>query len=620
MSQDKQRRLFDEFPPVSTSEWESKILEDLKGADYEKKLVWSTVEGLKIRPYYRAQDLAGLNYVRVMPGQYPFVRGNNTKENHWDVRQDLDDTDPTVAGRKAVDALDRGAEAIGFNAENIHHRDDLRELLTGLNLRKHGVHFLHSSNYKPLVREFVELVREGGVAPEDVKGSVNFDPIGFFVLYGRFYGSATENYRDAAEIFRSAAGMNRFKLITVNGQHYHNAGAHIVQEIAFSLLHGNEYLAALTQNGLDIDQIASRMQFTLAIGSNFFMEIAKLRAIKLLWAKVVEQYQPKSQDSLKICIHATSSLWNKSIYDPYVNMLRTTTETMAAALAGVDSITVAPFDTTYKKADEFSLRIARNQQIILREESYFSKVVDPAAGSYYIEKITDQIAEAAWKLFVDLEEAGGFVPAAERGLIISEIEKTCQKRDMEIAMRRQVFVGVNQYPNTQEKMLDKVQPTAGLNELAQLKPYRGVQAFEAIRMAVENHVQEGNKQPVVYLFTWGNLAMRKARATFSANFFGCAGYNIIEGATVENLNQGIEKALAAYPDIVAFCSSDEEYSSMIPAVEEIRAKQPSIQLVVAGNPQDVMEQLNNAGVQHYIHLRTNTLEALRRFNDVLGIV
>ncbi|MFW5707845.1 MAG: methylmalonyl-CoA mutase family protein, partial [Bacteroidota bacterium] len=299
--------------------------------------------------------------------------------------------------------------------------------------------------------------------------------------------------------------------------------------------------------------------------------------------------------------------------------LRTTTEAMSAAIAGVDSLTIEPFDSTYKKADEFSSRIARNQQIVLKHESYFNKVVDPAAGSYYIDTITDQIADAAWKLFVEVEKMGGFIKAAETGFIKEQIEKTCQKRDMDIAMRKQVFVGVNQYPNLQEKMLDKIQPTAKLSDLAGLRPYRGVQAFEALRMAVENHQQKGFEQPRVYLFTWGNLALRKARATFATNFFGCAGYQVQEAPMVKDLQQGTEKALEAKAQIIVLCSSDEEYADMTEAVKMIREKQPDTQIVVAGNPTDSMKQLNEAGVQHYIHMRTNALESLQRFNDLLGI-
>jgi methylmalonyl-CoA mutase len=618
MDQNFNPGLFDEFPPVPVELWEEKIHQDLKGADYEKKLVWNTTEGIKVKPYYVAGDTEKLPHMGTLPAQYPYVRGKNLS-NNWYIRQDIDEADSSRANTIALEAVKRGSEAIGFNVEQVTYPSQLEELLQGINPVDTPVHFLHASNYKPLFRDFTAMAAKQGWDCNNVKGSLNFDPLGFFLLYGKFYGSAEENYRDTIQILECGKELPRFHIITINGQHYHNSGAHIVQELAFMLSQGNEYLAALTQKGVSVDELAPRIQFTIAVGSNYFLEIAKLRAVRMLWAKIVEQYQPESAEAMKMNIHAVTSAWNKSVYDPHVNMLRSTTEAMAAALAGVDSFTIDAFDTTYKKADDFSARIARNQQIILKHECYFNKVVDPAAGSYYIEHITDSIARSAWDLFVEIEKQGGFIPAVTTGFIKDEIEKTCQKRDMEIAMRRQVFIGVNQYPNTRERMLDKIQPTARLNQLGNLKLYRGPQAFEALRLAVENHQNRGFEIPTVYLFTYGNLAMRKARASFASGFFGCAGYNVQEGPAVSSLEEGVKKAIHSKAQVVVFCSSDEEYAEMADAARAIRIALPHSRIVVAGNPQEIIPQLNEAGVQHYIHLRVNTLETLQRFNDILGI-
>ncbi len=620
MDQNNKTGLFSEFAPVSTKEWEEKILEDLKGADYEKKLVWSTLEGLKIRPYYRAEDLENLSHVKALPAQYPFVRGKKVKHNNWIIRQDFEDDNPAEANAKALNALKKGAEAVGFNAREIHDELQLKQLLEGIDITQTPVNFVHSKNYLILYRRLVSLLEKSTQKAVETKGSMNFDPLGYFLLYGKFYNTAEDNFNEATELLRVAhQATPEFRVINVNGQHFHNAGANIVQELAFALSQGNEYLVALTERGISVDDIAPHIQFTIAVGSNYFLEIAKLRAVKMLWAKIVEQYNPQSGESMKINIHAVTSGWNKSIYDPHVNMLRTTTEAMAAAIAGVDSLSVEPFDITYKKPDAFSSRIARNQQIVLKNEAWFSKVADAAAGSYYIENITDAIADATWKLFVQIEEAGGFVNTVETGFIKDEIEKTCQKRDMEIAMRKQIFVGVNQYPNILERMLSKIRPTAKLSDLGGLLPYRGVQAFEALRMSVENHETKGFSIPKVYLFTYGNLAMRKARATFATNFFGCAGYQVHEAPAVNNMEEGIQKALESKAEIIVFCSSDEEYAEIIPAATTIKEKLPHTQVVVAGNPKEIMEQLNEAGVGHYIHMRTNALESLQRFNDLLGI-
>ncbi len=615
MDQEKKSGLFEEFPPVSTQQWEAKIHEDLKGADYEKKLVWQTLEGIKVKPYYRAEHLEDIGHTHALPDSFPFVRGTKAKDNNWEVRQDFDEEDLATANELARKALERGAQALGLNAAMVTSAGELQTLLKDIDLSKAAVHFLHTRNYPHLLTFLTQVSQD-----KNLKGSFNFDPLGYLLMYGKYYDSKEANVEQAAELLKAAGeSFPLLKVITVNGQHYNNAGASIVQELAFMLSQGNEYLATLTDKGFTVDQIAPRMQFNISIGSSYFLEIAKLRAIKLLWAKIVKQYAPEQPDAMKIFLHAETSSWNKSIYDPYVNMLRTTTEAMAAAIGGVDSMSVDPFDSTFKKPDHFSRRIARNQQIILKEESYFNKVVDPGAGSYYIENLTRSIAEAAWALFLETEEKGGFEKIVESNFIQQEIGNTCQKRDMEVAMRKRVFVGTNQYPNAAERMLDKLQPTARLTDLGGLRQYRGTQAFEALRLAVENHERKGFDIPKVFLFTYGNLTMRKARASFSSNFFGVAGYQIIDNPGFKTTDDGVQAALDSGARIVVFCSSDEEYADMAAAAAKIKAQAPHTIIVVAGNPKEQMEQLDQAGVDHYIHVRTNVLDALTHFNNVMEI-
>jgi methylmalonyl-CoA mutase len=351
------------------------------------------------------------------------------------------------------------------------------------------------------------------------------------------------------------------------------------------------------------------------------MEIAKLRASRLLWAKIVEQYKPVNQESACMDIHVTTSLWNKTIFDPYVNILRTTTETMAASLGGANSITVLPFDITYKKGDDFSNRIARNQQIIIKEESYFNKVADIAGGSYYIENLTDAIADAAWKLFQSIEEKGGLIEQIKNGSIYDELEKTCMQRDMDIAMRKTVMLGTNQHPNQKETMLDKIQPNKDIKDLTtKLKTYRGALAFEALRLATEDYVIQGNKKPIVFLLTIGNLTMRKARAMFSNNLFGCAGYQIIDTNGFKTVEEGVEAAFTANADIVILCSSDDEYAEIAPkACKLIKDKNNNVKVIVAGYPTAIIDQLKNAGIDDFIHIRTNVLETLQKYNQLLGI-
>ncbi len=623
MDDKKKPLLFEDFPPVSTADWEAKIIEDLKGADYDKRLVWKTIEGIPVRPYYRAENLDDLPQSGTLPGEPPYARGNKIKGNDWIIRQDFEETDPAKANEYAREAIAKGAQAVGFNVENITSADELANLLKDIKLESTAIHLLHGNNYPMLLESLVDLVGD-----KQLKGSLNFDPLSYFLLYEKFHVSRNTSFERAAQLIKTAKEQQpRLHVISINGQHYHNAGASIIQELAYSLAQACEYLDALTEAGIPAADILPRMQFTFAVGSSYFMEIAKLRAVKMLWAKIAEAYLAaenpeaitQNPESLHMHIHAVTSNWNKSVYDPYVNMLRTTTEAMSAALGGVSSLCINAFDNSFRKPDAFAYRMARNQQIILKHEAYFNKVADPAAGSYYIENLTNDIATVAWELFLKTEEAGGFIKAVESAFIRDSIEETCRKRDLDIAMRKRVFVGTNQYANTSERMLDKVEPTAKLTDMAVLRQYRGTQAFEALRMAVESYAKKGFDIPKVFLFTYGNLTMRKARATFSGNFFGVAGYQVIDNLGFPDIETGVKAALDAGARIVVLCSSDEEYLEMAPAASLIKESAPGTQVVVAGSPKDIIEQLNEAGVDDYIHMRTNVLESLTRYNHILGI-
>lgn len=616
MDQENKRNLFSDFPPISTKQWEEKIIEDLKGADYEKKLIWKTIDGLSVKPYYRSEHTESIEFKDSLPGEAPYVRSNKTQKNDWEIRQDFEEQDIETANKYAKKALDKGVDSVGLNAADISSEEHLKELIKGIELSKSPVHFSNSSNYNKLA----ELLKKQ-LNGQKAKGSFNFDPLGYFVLYEKFYKNLEDNIEDTLQLFDNADdNLSDFYLININGQFYNNAGASIIQELAFSLSQANEYLAALTSKGLEIDKITPRIMFTIATGSNYFLEIAKFRAIRLLWSNIVEQYKPEKEESLKMHLHAVNSSWNKSIYDPYVNMLRTTTEAMSAAIAGVDSLSVNTFDESFKKPDGFSYRIARNQQIILKEEAYFDKIVDPAAGSYYIENLTDMIAEAAWKMFVKMEEEGGFIKNVEAGFIKTEIEKTSQQRDNEIAMRKKVFIGTNLYPDTDEKVIDKLEPSAKLSDLGGLRQYRGTQQFEALRLAVENYAKKGYNVPKVFLLTYGNPAIRKARAGFSTGFFGLAAYDIIANPGFKTIDEGVKAAVDSGAEIVVFCSSDDEYIEMCEAASKIKQHNNKTINLVAGNPKAIADKLTESGVDGFIHLRTNALEILTDFNNKFGII
>lgn len=635
-------KLFDSFPPVTTTEWEAKIHEDLKGADYNKKLIWKTDDGFEVKPYYRAEDVENNPFLSILPGDYPFIRGTNFSASGWEIRQDIETEVLAEANRLAVDALSRGAMSVGLVAENIHSINDLAILLQDIDLATTPLHFTGAASFTELVQELAEYTSSKAVSHQ-LSGSFDFDPLSVLLLNGDFENSEKADLAQVPEMVKLGRQLvPAMKMINVNGHYLNSAGASLAQELGFALAAGNEYLAICVNAGMPVDDVASSMMFTLSTGSDYFSEIAKLRAARLLWAKIVEQYKPADAVSMKMWIHCNTSSWNKTLYDPYVNILRTSTEAMSAVLGGAQSLSIIPFDTFFKDPDEFSNRIARNQQVILKEEAYLDKVADPAAGSYYIENLTLQIAEAAWKIFLETESKAGMLAAIKQGFVQDTVSDSAAKKLNDVASRRITLLGTNQYPNTGEQMLGKIH-FAEEDELLEeemyadeeadiedeedeptpfkkLEHFGGSDAFDQIRLAVEQSESETGRRPEVFLFTFGNLASSKARAMFTTNFFGCAGYKITDSPAFENIDNAVNTVKAAKPEIVVLCSSDDEYATTgIEALQKLRKLGKNTILVVAGYPKEILEDLKKAGADEYIHVRSNLLETLESFNVKLGI-
>jgi len=610
-----QNNLFQEFPPVTTEQWEEVIIKDLKGADYQKRLVWRTDEGFQVQPYYRAEDLHSLNYLEALPNQFPYTRGFKTKDNNWKIVQEITEKDPEKANKIALKALTKGADTVSFCTKNITSYQNLKSLLQNIDLEKKGIQFRCATSYIELMKWFVQYNDEQKFDKAKVNGSIDFDAIIYALKKGKFYRDTETDLREVVELLALTSDFPNFKIVNVNGLAMHNAGATIVQELGYALSVANEYLAFATEKGIASEKVASKMQFTLSVGSNYFMEIAKLRAVRLLWTTLIEQYHPACDCAYRLTLNTVASSWNKTLYDPYVNMLRSTTEAMSAALGGADSIALKPFDIAYKQEDEFSSRISRNTQIILKEESYFDKVVDPAAGSYYIENLTHAIIENAWKLFQDTENEGGFIASMETGKIKNDIEQSAQKRDMDIATRKYILLGTNQYPNINESMLDKIEELKSCDSEG-LRSYRGAAAFEALRLQTEVFTKQHHR-PKVFLLKIGNLAMRQARGGFITNFFGCAGYEIFDNAGFASAQEGVQTALDAKPDLIVICSSDEEYATLgVEITQQIKKNTKKIPVLIAGNPTEYIDILNKAGVDDYIHVKNNVLEKLNLYNKL----
>ncbi len=612
----KKEKLFDMFPPISTDEWMAKINVDLKGADFDKKLVWRTNEGFNVQPFYRKEDLEGLPTLGTLPGEFPYVRGTRDN-NDWLIRQFIPGATAAEVLTNAHHAIERGVESIGLCLCGDLTPDQLPEILKGIDLKKIEVNVNCCPGKAIEVAELLvsEIIAQEATA--EFRGSINFNP------YKRLLKRGLEFPKDIKEtaltLYKTVEAVKNLRCFAVDSSMLNNAGAYITQELGYALAWGAEWMTMLTEAGLTPCEVSNRIKFNMGISSNYFMELAKFRAARMLWAEIVKAYGAEDE-CCKMHVHAVTSQYNQTIYDAHVNLLRSMTETMSAALAGVDSIETLPFDLQYKNPDEFSERIARNQQLLLRDESHLNKVVDPAGGSYYIEVLTTSIAREAWKLFNEVEDNGGFLALLQKGDIQAKVNESGVKRHIDVARRKEILLGTNQYPNFNEFALDKIQkteegcgcgcatPTDGAVE--SLNFDRAASQFEQLRLDTERAAN----RPKVFMLTIGNLAMRLARAQFSANFFGCAGYEIIDNIGFNTVKEGVDAAVAQGADVVVLCSSDDEYATYAPeAFKELNGR---ALFVVAGAPA-CMDELKAQGIEDFIHVRVNVLDTLIGFNAKL---
>jgi methylmalonyl-CoA mutase len=429
----KNEKLFDQFPPVSTKEWMDKIAIDLKGADFDDKLVWKIAEGFNVKPFYREEDIENLTHINTLPGEYPYLRGTKVKDNNWLIRQNIEVSDYSEANGKALTILMKGVDSLGFIITDIESvsLNNLRSLLNNIHIDIVEINFLCNGKAKEILDHIVTISKERGVDPLMISGAIEADPIGRLAANGKLCVSVEEGFDYLTSLTLSASVFPNLQTVHLNASWFNNSGAGIVEELAFAVSIGCEYMKQLTDRGIDTDLAASKIRFCFGIGPHYFPEIAKLRAARLLWSVIIKGFEPADLKCSKMVINSVTSRRDKTVNDPYINMLRTQTEAMSATLGGANSLTVEPFDLTFRQPDEFSERIARNQQLILKEEAYFDKVADPGAGSYYIENLTSLMAENAWKLFLEIEEKGGFLSCRESGFINEKLAMAVARQENE---------------------------------------------------------------------------------------------------------------------------------------------------------------------------------------------
>jgi methylmalonyl-CoA mutase len=580
----KNKPLFSEFPPVSTEQWMERVTADLKGADFDKKLVWKNLSGINIQPCYNSES--------------KITQLKNTGENSQGLvnYRKVSVCCGVTGNDLAKKAIEEGINGIIFQ---LIDTVPVAELLKGIDLNQITVSFDIYNNATAFTKDLVAFAKG-----KDLKGYINTGIISNYVTTGSFDDSQIEI---AAELVTSTADFPNFNALTISGTEYLDSGANQVQEIAYTLNSLVFLTEKLKSKGVAVQDIFNNLNFLLAIGLEYFVEIGKFRAFNNLLAEVAAKY---GVSEFSNTITAKTSIWSKSITDAETNLLRCTTEAMSAILGNVDGVLIDPYDKEFKSASDFSSRIAGNITTILREESYFGKVSNPVDGSYYIEEVSSKIAEKALELFKAIEAAGGFYKAFENETIQQQIAEIRLQKLKLISQRRTPMVGINKYPNLMETVDASLLSTGGASNSKVLTPRRASLEIEAMRRFTEELVADTNVRPIVQLVSYGNLTMRKARAAFAYDFIGVSGFDVHQEESFKSAELAAKESAKSDSHVVVICSSDQDYDeTAVDFIKTFRVLNTDKVLLLAGSPKN-MDELTEAGLDGVVNMRSDVLVTL----------
>jgi methylmalonyl-CoA mutase len=697
---DVELNLQKDFPPPSYDEWKQAVIASLKGADFEKAMRTRTYEGITLKPIYCQDDIAGLPQPQSLPGQSPFVRGSSAEgytQMGWVVAQSQTEPDLDALNAALLDELNRGLNCVNFklhcatlsgklpSAQHaslsgvaISHLEDLKAALMGVELS--AVPIVIFSNETAIIQLGMlnAYAKATGMPLGKLTGCVSFDPLAASFQTGitasRFEASLDQLFRMTKWADLKAPGI---KTLLIDAASYADHGASATQELAYALGTAVCVIDALVQKGLSIEQIAPRFVLRLGLGSNIFMEIAKVRAARMLWAELIKAYQG-SEAAQKIWVHGINTSFNKSEFDAWVNLLRSSTESFAGIIGGVDSLEVLPFDAGFNIPDEFARRVARNQQLVLAEEAHLQKVVDPAGGCWYIESLTSELAQMAWKHLQEMESNGGILQAVNSLQIKQEVEAVANARIKNINTRKDVMVGVNMFADPAEipvpkrgvdpQWLDgamrrysnlrgKADPgladslklisedpqnvflvdmiadaclhgadieqlikALGIDNLTlpQTSLPQAAMHIEALRKAVLAH--KSTHPAKIMLLNMGPLAQHKARADFALGFFQSGSFDVIGTLGFETVDTALAECAKTKPPAVCICSTDDTYPELVPAIcAGLQTMEQPPVIILAGYPQEMVETYKQAGVRHFIHIRADLYETLKAIAIEMGV-
>lgn len=694
-----------EFPPNRWEEWKQAVEESLKGVPFEKAMITKTYEGIDLKPIYRKEDINGLPHLNSLPGQPPFVRGNTAAgftQNGWIIAQPQNAWNPAEANKILQDELNRGLNAVNLRLDRftrwatippfdaldpdgiwLNDLEDISILLKNVDLTAVPIFIDGGEASIVHLGLLAAYCIKTGMKCSDLHGCVGFDLISALVEDGELPFCEEEIWQTLAQMAAwAASNAPRLRTIILNGTFWGNRGADSLSELAYVMSTAVEYINALLEKGLTLEQIVPRFQLNLTLGSNLFMEIAKVRAARLLWSELMQAYGVPAELQ-KVWIHGVTSEFNKTQYDPYVNILRTATESFSGVIGGIDSLEVTTFDVMIRPDEEFSRRIARNQQIILQEEAHLSKVTDPAGGCYYVEKLTSQLAEKAWEKMQSIETMGGFYQAVKDGKIQSETDLKASERKQNTEKRKDVYVGVNMFANpleqplespeghcmcdllahyeqviasedatrpgleqalqelaehnkdsmavdyiaeafqcgaTLEEAFDFIVPADGNLKAPVLLQTSATEDLEVLRCLITGFQQTNQTVLSVFLANMGPISQHKARADFAQGFLQIGGFYVETNDGFDSVEKATEAAIKSKAGAVCICSTDDTYPELVPQLlSSIKKQNRDMIFILAGYPQDMIDTYKQQGIDIFIHIRANALDTLTELANRMGV-
>jgi methylmalonyl-CoA mutase len=670
------------FPPVSKSEWLAKVEADLKGASPDR-LRSRSPGGLEIEPLYTAEDASDLS-AHGLPGVFPYVRGA-APVGGWMIRQEYDDPRPDVCKAQIEQDFERGVEALWLRMGprrgcRVLTTEGLDGLLGPVDLANTSVYLEGGSDTLAVAAGFLAVADGRGVSPDALRGGFAFDPIGLLAGEGRVQGGIRARLAELRDLAAwCSANAPSLRAVDVSNDPYDGGGASTVQELAYTIATGVEYLRQLVGGGMSVEAAARQIGFSYAVSGDFFTQVAKLRAARELWAKVVIATGGE-RNAGAMQIHCRTSRFTTTERDPWVNMIRVTAECTSAVLGGAQSVATLPFDSAIGPPNELARRVARNTQVVLREESHLDAVADPAGGSWFVEKLTDELARAAWEEVRSIEAAGGIVKALGSGKLVDAVAEVAHRRRESLARRKTPIVGVSDFPNATEEPVEREPVShedvkrllrARLDELdvgahrdrllalarqvndperapgalteacvaaakggtdiysvaavlqhgqpdfhvEPIPQWRAADPWERLRARSERRAE----RPSAFLANLGAIPAHKARSTWVQNLLGAAG---IEAST----NNGFDDAVAlgaawkaSEASLAVVCGDDADYETMLePAVAELKSAGCPV-VLVAGRPGDRAPALREAGVSDFVFVGADVLRVMTDVLDAVGV-